>query len=123
MARTSTSASTDVLNAFVNLLADAVASRLGSGAAAAPARSTARATARVPAAPRRKGQKRDPALLAHTTDSLLAFIKTNKGQRIEEISKSLGVSTKELALPAKKLISTKKIKTKGQRRATRYFPA
>lgn len=41
---------------------------------------------------------------------------------MEQIAKTLGTTTKELALPAKKLIAEKKIKTKGERRATKYFP-
>jgi hypothetical protein len=32
------------------------------------------------------------------------------------------VSTRELNLPVKKLLATKAIKTKGQKRATQYFP-
>jgi predicted transcriptional regulator len=57
------------------------------------------------------------------TESLLAAIKSGPGQRMEEIAKGLGTSTSELTLPAKKLLADKKIKTKGERRATKYFPA
>jgi hypothetical protein len=72
---------------------------------------------------RGKGQKRNPAELAALVNQLLAAIKTTPGQRMEQIAKGLKSSTGELALPAKKLIADKKIKTKGQRRATKYFPA
>jgi len=41
---------------------------------------------------------------------------------MEEIARGLGTSTSELTLPAKKLIAEKKIKTKGERRATKYYP-
>jgi hypothetical protein len=34
----------------------------------------------------------------------------------------MGVSTRELNLPAKKLLGNKSIRTKGQKRATQYFP-
>jgi predicted transcriptional regulator len=54
---------------------------------------------------------------------LQAEIKAKPGLRMEQIAKALSSSTKELALPAKKLIAEKKIKTKGERRATKYFPA
>lgn len=72
---------------------------------------------------RAKGQKRAPEDLAELVDQLLNSIKTTPGQRMEQIAKTLKSSTQELALPAKKLIAEKKIKTKGERRATKYFPA
>ena len=83
----------------------------------------------LPAAPvasgrgRSKGQKRAPEALAQLTESLLGAIKASPGQRMEEIAKGLGTSTGELTLPAKKLLAEKKIKTKGERRATKYYPA
>ena len=48
-------------------------------------------------------------------------MKSNPGQRIEQIADGMGTSTKELNLPAKKLIAGKQLKTKGQKRATQYF--
>jgi DNA-binding NtrC family response regulator len=93
--------------------AGGVPARRGRGAAAAPvAASRGRA----------KGQKRAPEALAELTESLLGAIKGAPGQRMEEIAKGLGISTGELTLPAKKLIAEKKIKTKGERRATKYYP-
>ena len=94
------------------------------GAGGAPAR-RGRGAALPAAAPSRgraKGQKRPPEALAQLTESLLAAIKASPGQRMEEIAKGLGTSTGELTLPAKKLLAEKKIKTKGERRATKYFP-
>ena len=72
---------------------------------------------------RAKGQKRAPEDLAELVDQLLNSIKATPGQRMEQIAKTLKSTTQELALPAKKLIAEKKIKTKGERRATKYFPA
>ncbi len=72
-------------------------------------------------AKRAKGGKRSPDELVKLTQSLATYVKRNPGQRIEQISKALGTSTKELALPAKKLIAEKKVATKGQKRATTYF--
>jgi len=81
---------------------------------------------RAPAARRAalhpKGQKRDPNVLAALVEKLAQFVSKNPGQRIEQISKALGVPTKDLVLPVKKLILEKRIKTKGQKRATTYFP-
>ena len=68
------------------------------------------------------GAKRSPQEVEALTKSLLAAIKRNPGQRIEQIGKEIGTVTKDLALPVKKLIGEKLIATKGQRRATAYFP-
>jgi DNA-binding NtrC family response regulator len=84
---------------------------------AAPAASAASAAA----AKRKAGQKRSPDEIAKTTEKLLQYIVKNSGQRIEEIAKGVGNSTKELTLPVKKLLSEKKISAKGEKRATRYF--
>jgi hypothetical protein len=93
--------------------------------AAAPARrGRGRAAAAAPArGSRKKGQKRNPEALAQLVGQLLTYVKSNQGLRMEQIAKALKTTTQELALPAKKLIAEKKIKTKGQRRATKYFPA
>ena len=80
------------------------------------------AVAKAPRAARAKGAKRSPDELEKLTTQLLSYIKGNAGQRIEQIADGMGTSTKELNLPAKKLISTKAIKTKGHKRATQYFP-
>jgi hypothetical protein len=75
--------------------------------------------ARAPRA--KKGQKRDPGLLEALTEKLGSFIAKNPGLRIEQIGQTLGVATKDLALPVKKLIAAKRVSTKGQKRATTYF--
>jgi HPt (histidine-containing phosphotransfer) domain-containing protein len=73
------------------------------------------------AASRKKGAKRTPEELEQLIKKLHGYIAKNPGQRIEQIASSLDISTKELNLPAKKLISEKKLTTKGQKRATTYF--
>ena len=99
-------------------------------AAAAPVaapKAAAKAPKAAPAAPaaskRKAGQKRSPDEITKTTDKLLAYITKNSGQRIEEIAKGVGNSTKELTLPVKKLLTDKKISSKGEKRATRYYAA
>ncbi len=99
-------------------------------AAAAPAaeekKSAARGvvkTAKVVAAPKRRaGEKRTPAQLGQITEQVYNYIKGNGGQGVEQIAKALATSTKELTLPIRKLLAEKKIGSKGQKRATRYFP-
>jgi len=100
-------------------------------AAKAPA-ATAKAAKRAPAAKaavskkaakRSPGEKRPPAELTKLVDKLHDFIKSHPGQRMEAIGKALATPTKDLNLPVKKLLGAKKIRTKGKKRATEYFPA
>lgn len=91
--------------------------RRGATAVVAAVRSTGRGRA----ASREKGAKRPPDEIERLTGRLYDYIKGNPGQRIEQIADGMGTSTKELNLPAKKLIAGKQLKTKGQKRATQYF--
>jgi hypothetical protein len=108
-----------------------VASARGEGAGGGRGRGRGRRAAAVVvragrrggrAASREKGAKRPPQEIEKLTGKLGDYVKSNPGQRIEQIAKGMGTSTKELNLPVKKLIATKAIKTKGQKRATQYFP-
>ncbi len=65
--------------------------------------------------------KRTPDELQGLSSTLLEYVTKNPGQRIEAIAAGLGISTKELNLPAKKLLADKQLKTKGHKRATEYF--
>ena len=68
-----------------------------------------------------EGAKRTAEELEKLVLRLHAHVTKNPGQRIEQIGKTLGISTKELRLPAKKLLGEKKLSTKGAKRATTYF--
>lgn len=70
---------------------------------------------------RAKGAKRPAHDLEAMQTKALGYIQSHPGERIEQINAALGTSTKELALPIKKLIASKAIRTEGQRRATKYF--
>jgi 3-oxoacyl-ACP reductase-like protein len=108
-------------------VAKAAGKKRGPAPAPAAPKAAAKAPKAAPAAPaaakRKAGQKRSPDEIAKTTEKLLAYITKNSGQRIEEIAKGVGNSTKELTLPVKKLLNDKKITAKGEKRATRYFVA
>ncbi len=98
----------------------------GGGAPARRGRGGRRPAAAAPAPAARassakKGQKRDPKLLEALTEKLGGYIAKNPGLRIEQIGAALGVATKDLALPVKKLVAAKRVSTKGQKRATTYF--
>ena len=87
--------------------------------------SSSRRGAARPVAPAALGYeataKRSPAELAALIKKLHSHIAKHPGQRIEKIGAGLGVPTKALVLPVKRLISEKKVTTKGQKRATTYF--
>ena len=92
----------------------------------APVKSAAKPAAPAPkpvapaAAQSKFGEKRSPQQLAQITQQVHGYIKSNPGQGVEQIAKALQTSTKELTLPIRKLLASKKISSKGQRRATRY---
>src|SRR5258706_2185699 len=98
------------------------------GASVIPGRRGGRGAGRAVAASfvalgrgRKKGAKRTAEELEQLIKKLHSYIAKNPGQRIEQIAQGLDITTKELNLPAKKLISEKKLSTKGQKRATTYF--
>jgi hypothetical protein len=68
-----------------------------------------------------RGVKRTAADLEMLSEKFASFVKANPGLRIEQINKELGTTTKDLALPIRKLIAEGKITAKGQKRSTTYF--
>ena len=99
---------------------------LASGAVATPPRATARpAKPSSPVSTRRpkKGAKRPAADIAQLEGVLAKHIAAHPGQRVEQINRALGTKTKDARLPLAKLIEAGTVKTKGNRRATQYFPA
>jgi len=105
---------------------DAVNEALGAAPAGRAPRGSGKVAAVARAAkarPRRPGEKRDPKVLAALVERLHGYIKAHPGQRIEQIGVGLGIATKELTLPAKKLLAAKRITSKGEKRATTYAPS
>ncbi len=96
---------------------DTLQSALGGGGSVAVARCR---RGRSPARPRREahGRRARPARRRIRRRSCAK----NPGLRIEQINKQLGTSTKDLALPIRKLIADGAVKTKGKKRSTTYFP-
>ncbi len=70
---------------------------------------------------RGRGAKRTADELDRMADQFHSFVAKHPGLRIEQINKQLGTTTKDLALPIRKLISEGAIKTKGEKRSTTYF--
>jgi hypothetical protein len=101
---------------------------VGNGRSAHAARATA-AVAAIPtpnaAKPARSNgrlQRRSAEEIAKTLDKIVLLVKTQKnGLRAEEIRSKLGMQAKEMPRILKEGLSTKRLTSKGQKRATTYF--
>jgi hypothetical protein len=69
----------------------------------------------------RGGAKRSAAQLDKLGEAFYNFVSKHPGLRIEQINKQLGTTTKDLALPIRKMIADGELKTKGEKRSTQYF--
>jgi hypothetical protein len=65
--------------------------------------------------------RRSPEQLAKLQASLLAQVRSKQGQRLEEIGKALKTDTAILKRPIAMLLASKKLKTTGAKRGTKYF--
>jgi hypothetical protein len=109
--------------AAIDTLESAFGGRGGRGAPpAAVAAITTSSFGRVGRPRGGRGAKRTSADLEALSEQFASFVKANPGLRIEQINKQLGTTTKDLALPIRKLISEGVINAKGQKRSTTYFP-
>ena len=66
------------------------------------------------------GGKRSPEYLDKVGEGVLSYVRAHPGHGSEAIGRALGLSSKDRALPIRKLIAEKKLRTEGQRRGTRY---
>jgi len=113
-------AAIDTLESAFGGRAAAAATRNVGGPAAAVAVAPV-TTARVGRPRGGRGAKRSPEDLESLSETFASFVKGNPGLRIEQINKQLGTTTKDLALPIRKLIADGVVTTKGQKRSTTYF--
>jgi hypothetical protein len=66
--------------------------------------------------------RRSPDEIAKALDRMVSLLKKHKdGLRAEEIRANLGMEPKEMPRILKEGVSTKKLSSKGQKRATTYF--
>jgi hypothetical protein len=101
---------------------ETVRAALGDGGGGASRGRRSAAPASLRSSSRAKGAKRPPQEIEKLVGRLRDYVKAHPGERIEQIAKGMGVSTRELNLPAKKLLAQKLLKTRGEKRATKYFP-
>jgi hypothetical protein len=108
--------------AAIDTLESAFGSRGGGGGGrGSPVAAIAASFGRVGRPRGGRGAKRSSADLEALSERFASFVKANPGLRIEQINKQLGTTTKDLALPIRKLISEGMITAKGQKRSTVYF--
>lgn len=82
------------------------------------------ATGSKPAPRSRSGRlpRRSDTEIAAALDQVVALVrKTKEGMRAEAIREGLGLQSKEMPRILKRGLSTKKLKSKGQKRATTYL--
>lgn len=70
----------------------------------------------------RSGGKRSPEQLETQARAIAALIRKSPGIRADQMASALGLSTREIALPIKKLLADRAAHKKGQKRATQYYP-
>jgi hypothetical protein len=113
------------LSALVKQTAlESVQEALGNGAAPArrgPGRPKMKVKFGRPAKSAMKGGKRSSEDVAAMADKIASFVRSNPGSRLEAIAAGLRTNSKELKLPVIKLLSSKTLTKKGQKRGTMYF--
>lgn len=67
--------------------------------------------------PFKRSKQADASVLSA---QLLRHLRKSPDQRVEEIARGLGATTKDLKLPITKLLASKVIKKQGEKRATKY---
>ena len=70
---------------------------------------------------KRKRIRRSSEDVEALASRILGHVKANPGQGVTEIARALRRTSKDLKLPIQKLLAEKKLKTKGERRGTKYF--
>jgi hypothetical protein len=102
-----------------DLLGEAVGARRGPGR---PRRTPSMGGGKPTRAPRTgRLKRRSPEDIALALDQVVALVKKHKGGlRAEQIRAQLGMQAKEMPRVLKEGLSTKKLKSKGQKRSTTY---
>lgn len=74
-------------------------------------------------AARTSGGRRSSSDVDQIATDLLGYVRKNPGQRGEDVAEAMGTDSKTIRLPMKKLIADGQVRTKGERRGMRYYPA
>jgi hypothetical protein len=60
---------------------------------------------------------RAPEEIEELAGAFAGYVEKNPGQRIEQVARGIGVTTKDLKFPTKKVLEAGSVKAKGQRRS------
>jgi hypothetical protein len=120
----------DLASSFTDSVVDAIRgtsleellTETGARPKSRPADSSPRATPRIARASSGRLPRRSAEDIAAELDKIVALVQTHRdGLRAEEIRTELGMQAKELPRVLKEGLSSKKLRSKGQKRATTYF--
>ena len=70
---------------------------------------------------KKKRLRRSAEDLDKLADRIMKYVEKNEGCRMEDLSSSIGMPTKDLRRPLQLLLEEKTLKTKGKKRGTQYF--
>ena len=73
--------------------------------------------------PRGRGAKRTRREIEELAQTIVDYVESTPGQSVEQMSEAMGVPSGDLSLPIRKLIRARKLRSEGEKRATRYYPA
>jgi hypothetical protein len=103
---------------------NSVNAALGDGAAPArrgPGRPRMNVKVGRPAKSAMKGGKRTPEQVQADAERIASYVRQHPGQRLEQIAAGLGSASQDLKLPVIKLLASKTLTKKGEKRGTMYF--
>jgi hypothetical protein len=100
---------------------DSVRDALGNGVAPARRGPSMKVKVGRPAKSAMKGGKRTPEQVAADAERIASYVRQHPGQRLEQIAAGLGAASNDLKLPVIKLLASKTLTKKGEKRGTMYF--
>lgn len=114
--------STLVREAAVEAVGEALHQGPGTASKRAGRKSAPKATRRKSAVKKPgKRVRRTADDIARTSETVLAYVKSHPGARMEQMAKALRKESKDLRRSVQDLIAARKLRTKGQKRATAYY--
>jgi hypothetical protein len=90
-------------------------------AAQVPRRAHTRRVARKPSQAATETTQRSARELGRLVRAVRSKISRKPGLRMEQLAAALNIPSQELQLPIRRLLADKAIRTRGQKRGTRYF--
>jgi hypothetical protein len=112
---------TALMGAVSQIVGESAPVRRGPGR---PGKSRSLALSAAPTVAPKRGKRgrRSSAQITALAEKIHKYVVANPGKRGEEIKKALSIPTNQWLLPIGKLLESRKLRTTGARRATKYFP-